>query len=149
MENSSNKSRFMCFDKYWKTLSCTGTPLLLKRFWSWMKYFCNNLSKEYFLRLRFHHHNLVNLPFEEKAALVPTFEWQLVPLTPEEVERAAMLQRRSIFMANLRDGSLDGQSIRAAATSANIFTNWDILFTPLFACSFLWINIWSEQFSSS
>ena len=45
------------------------------------------------------------------------------PLTPEEVERAAMLQRRSIFMANLRDGSLDGQSIRAAATSANIFTN--------------------------
>ncbi len=88
-----------------------------------MKYFCNNLSKEYFLRLRFHHHNLVNLPFEEKAALVPTFEWQLVPLTPEEVERAAMLQRRSIFMANLRDGSLDGQSIRAAATSANIFTN--------------------------
>ena len=43
------------------------------------------------------------------------------PLTPEEEERAAMLQRRSIFMADLRDGSLDGQNISAAATYANIF----------------------------
>ncbi len=86
-----------------------------------MKYFCNNLSKEYFLRLRFHHHNLVNLPFEEKAALVPTFEWQLVPLTPEEVERAAMLQRRSIFMADLRESTLNGRSIAAAAKEADIF----------------------------
>ena len=58
-----------------------------------MKYFCNNLSKEYFLRLRFHHHNLVNLPFEEKAALVPTFEWQLVPLANHIIQ----LRRRPEF----------------------------------------------------
>ena len=42
-------------------------------------------------------------------------------MTPEEEERAAMLQRRSIFMADLRDGSLDGQNISEAATYANIF----------------------------
>ena len=43
------------------------------------------------------------------------------PLTLEEEERAAMLQRRSNFMADLRDGSLDGQNITTAAKSANIF----------------------------
>ena len=43
------------------------------------------------------------------------------PLTPEEEERAAMLQRRSIFMADLRDITLNGQSIAAAATEADIF----------------------------
>ena len=60
--------------------SFTGTPSLLKRFWSWIKYFLQHLSWDFFLRLRFHHHNLVGLPLEEKAALVPTFEGQLVPL---------------------------------------------------------------------
>ena len=44
------------------------------------------------------------------------------PLTPEEEERAAMLQRRTIFMADLRDSTLDGESIAAAAKKANIFT---------------------------
>ena len=43
------------------------------------------------------------------------------PLTPEEEERAAMLQRRSIFMADLRESTLNGQSIAAAATEADIF----------------------------
>ena len=47
------------------------------------------------------------------------------PLTLEEEERAAMLQRRSNFMADLRDGSLDGQNITTAAKSANIFITWD------------------------
>lgn len=42
-------------------------------------------------------------------------------MTPEEEERAAMLQRRSIFMADLRDITLNGQSIAAAATEADIF----------------------------
>ena len=43
------------------------------------------------------------------------------PLTPEEEERAAMLQRRSIFMADLRERTLNGRSIAAAATEADIF----------------------------
>ena len=45
------------------------------------------------------------------------------PLTPEEEERAAMLQRRAIFMADLRDGNLAVEDIAAAATVAAIFVD--------------------------
>ena len=45
------------------------------------------------------------------------------PLTPEEEERAAMLQRRRIFMADLRDGNLTVEDIAAAATEAAIFVD--------------------------
>ena len=45
------------------------------------------------MRLRFHHNNLVALPLEEKAALIPTFEGQLVPLANHIIQ----LRRRPEF----------------------------------------------------
>ena len=45
------------------------------------------------------------------------------PLTPEEEERAAMLQRRRIFMMDMRDGNLTVEDIAAAATEAAIFVD--------------------------
>ena len=44
------------------------------------------------------------------------------PPTPAEQERAAMLQRRGIFMANLMEGNLEGDIIEAAS-NADIFAN--------------------------
>ena len=54
-----------------------------------------NVSQDYFLRLRFHHRNLLALSWEEKAALVPSFEGQLVPLANHIVQ----LRRRPEFTA--------------------------------------------------
>ena len=51
------------------------------------------------------------------ASLVPPPE---APLTPAEVERAAMIARRQQFMESLRDGTLAGDRI-AAARNAAIF----------------------------
>ena len=52
-----------------------------------------HLSQDYFLRLRFHHHNLIALPWKEKAALIPTYEGQLVPLANHIIQ----LRRRPEF----------------------------------------------------
>ena len=54
-----------------------------------------NVSQDYFLRLRFHHRNLLALSWEEKAALAPSFEGQLVPLANHIVQ----LRRRPEFTA--------------------------------------------------
>merc|ERR1712240_419104 len=57
----------------------------------------NNLTpdEDYFLRLRFHHRNLLALSWEEKAALAPSYEGQLVPLANHIVQ----LRRRPEFTA--------------------------------------------------
>ena len=56
--------------------------------------FCfNNFSQDYFLRLRYHHRNLLHLPCEEKQALVPSFEGQLLTL----VNQIVYLRRRPEF----------------------------------------------------
>ena len=47
--------------------------------------------------------------------------WQ--PVSDSFCERAAMLQRRGIFMADLRDGNLAVEDIAAAATEAAIFVD--------------------------
>ena len=52
-------------------------------------------DEDYFLRLRFHHRNLLALSWEEKAALAPSFEGQLVPLA----EHIVQLRRRPEFTA--------------------------------------------------
>ena len=52
-------------------------------------------DEDYFLRLRFHHRNLLALSWEEKAALAPSFEGQLVPLANHIVQ----LRRRPEFTA--------------------------------------------------
>ena len=57
--------------------------------------FVANVSQDYFLRLRFHHCNLLALSWEEKAALAPSFEGQLVPLANHIVQ----LRRRPEFTA--------------------------------------------------
>ena len=44
-----------------------------------------NFSQDYFLRLRYHHRNLLHLPCEEKQALVPSFEGQLLLVVKEIV----------------------------------------------------------------
>ena len=54
-----------------------------------------NVSQDYFLRLRFHHRNLLALSWEEKAALAPSYEGQLVPLANHIVQ----LRRRPEFTA--------------------------------------------------
>ena len=54
-----------------------------------------NVSQDYFLRLRFHHRNLLALSWEEKAALAPSFEGQLVPLANQIVQ----LRRQPEFTA--------------------------------------------------
>ena len=59
------------------------------------KFFYGNNSQDYFLRLRYHHHNLLALSLEEKAALVPSFEGQLVPLAQHIVQ----LRRKPEFTA--------------------------------------------------
>ena len=46
------------------------------------------------------------------------------PLTPEQQERAAMLQRRSSFMRDLRDGNVE-EDVIAAASRANIFVDYN------------------------
>ena len=51
------------------------------------------------------------------ASLAPPPE---APLTPAEVERAAMIARRQQFMESLRDGTLTGDRV-AAARNAAIF----------------------------
>ena len=61
----------------------------------WCNVFCGNISQDYFLRLRVHHYNLLALSWEEKAALVPSFEGQLVPLA----EHIVQLRRRPEFTA--------------------------------------------------
>jgi len=53
------------------------------------------------------------------ASLAPPSE---APLTPAEVERAAMIARRQQFMESLRDGTLAGDRV-AAARNAAIFIN--------------------------
>ena len=57
--------------------------------------FVATCSQDYFLRLRFHHRNLLALSWEEKAALAPSFEGQLVPLANHIVQ----LRRRPEFIA--------------------------------------------------
>ena len=52
-------------------------------------------DEDYFLRLRFHHRNLLALSWEEKAALAPSYEGQLVPLANHIVQ----LRRRPEFTA--------------------------------------------------
>ena len=46
------------------------------------------------------------------------------PLTPEQQERAAMLQRRSSFMRDLRDGNVE-EDVIAAASRAKIFVDYN------------------------
>ena len=46
------------------------------------------------------------------------------PLTPEQQERAAMLQRRRSFMRDLRDGNVE-EDVIAAASRANIFVDYN------------------------
>ena len=48
---------------------------------------------------------------------------RVIPGSLSEEERAAMLQRRAIFMADLRDGNLAVEDIAAAATVAAIFVD--------------------------
>ena len=54
-----------------------------------------NVFVDFFLRIRFHHRNLLALSWEEKAALAPSFEGQLVPLANHIVQ----LRRRPEFTA--------------------------------------------------
>ena len=56
-------------------------------------FFVATCSQDYFLRLRFHHRNLLALSWEEKAALTPSFEGQLVPVADHIVQ----LRRRPEF----------------------------------------------------
>ena len=46
------------------------------------------------------------------------------PLTPAQQERAAMLQRRSSLMKDLRDGNVE-EDVIAAASRANIFVDYN------------------------
>ena len=55
------------------------------------------------------HRNLLALPWEEKAALVPSFEGQLVQLA----EHIAQLRRRPEFTAQLRNWICKVYAIRA------------------------------------
>ena len=63
---------------------------------------------------RFHYRNLFALSWEEKAALAPSFEGQLVQ------QWAAMINRRRHFMATLMDQPLTKETL-SAAKAANIF----------------------------
>ena len=76
---------------WWKSHTWWGFVVLFVK----CKFFYGNNSQDYFLRLRYHHHNLLALSLEEKAALVPSFEGQLVPLAQHIVQ----LRRKTEFTA--------------------------------------------------